>query len=55
MPRYDHDYERDLVIYRAVDTIDPGTEITVNYSGDPDGTDRLVVRHLERPRLSSCC
>ena len=35
--RYDHDYERGLVVYSAVRAIDAGEEITVNYSGDPDG------------------
>jgi SET domain-containing protein len=35
--RYDHDYDRDLVIYSAVRAIAAGEEITVNYSGDPDG------------------
>jgi len=35
--RYDHDYDRGLVIYSAVSTIARGTEITVNYSGDPEG------------------
>jgi hypothetical protein len=35
--RYEHDYERDLVIYRAIAAIDPDAEITVNYSGEPEG------------------
>jgi hypothetical protein len=35
--RYDHDYERGLVVYSAVRAISAGKEITVNYSGEPDG------------------
>jgi len=35
--RYDHDYERNLVVYSAVRAIASGKEITVNYSGEPDG------------------
>ena len=39
--RYDHDYERGLVVYTAVRTIIAGTEVTVNYSGEPDGRAEL--------------
>src|SRR5262245_25790783 len=35
--RYDHDYERDLVVYSALSAIARDEEITINYSGDPDG------------------
>jgi SET domain-containing protein len=35
--RYDHDYDRDLVVYSAVSSIAAGEEISVNYSGDPEG------------------
>jgi SET domain-containing protein len=35
--RYDHDYVRGLVVYRAITEIEPRQEIMVNYSGDPDG------------------
>jgi hypothetical protein len=47
--RYDHDYDRDLVVYSAVTTIDRGTEITVNYSGDPDGRIELWFDTDDRP------
>ncbi len=35
--RYDHDYDNELIVYSAVRTIEAHEEITVNYSGDPDG------------------
>jgi uncharacterized protein len=35
--RYDHDYDRELVVYSAVTVIAQNEEITINYSGDPDG------------------
>jgi SET domain-containing protein len=35
--RYDHDYERELVVYTAVLPIAAGEEVTINYSGEPDG------------------
>jgi len=35
--RYDHDYDNELIIYSAVRAIEAHDEITVNYSGDPDG------------------
>jgi uncharacterized protein len=47
--RYDHDYDRDLVVYSAVTTIDAGKEITVNYSGDPDGRIELWFDTDDRP------
>jgi hypothetical protein len=34
--RYDHDHEAGLVSYTAVRRIEPGEEITINYSGDPE-------------------
>ena|SRR5215471_4384567 len=47
--RYDHDYDRDLVVYSALTTIDTGEEITVNYSGDPDGQVELWFDPCDRP------
>ena len=35
--RYDHDHDLDVVTYTAVRPIAVGDEITINYSGDPDG------------------
>ena len=35
--RYDHDHDRDLVSYTALRRIEPGEEVTINYSGDPEG------------------
>jgi SET domain-containing protein len=35
--RYDHDHELDVVTYTAVRSIEAGDEITINYTGDPDG------------------
>lgn len=35
--RYDHDYDREVVVYRAIAPVAPGDEITINYSGEPDG------------------
>jgi hypothetical protein len=35
--RYDHDYGAGVVTYSAVRHIRVGDEITINYSGDPDG------------------
>src|SRR3954447_17299908 len=39
--RYDHDHDRDLVSYSALRRIQPGEEVTVNYSGDPEGRSGL--------------
>jgi hypothetical protein len=49
--RYDQDYERGLVIYSALTIIRPGGEITVNYSGEPEGRIDLWFdsRPLYRP------
>jgi uncharacterized protein len=35
--RYDHDHDADVVRYTALRAIEAGEEITINYSGDPDG------------------
>jgi len=35
--RYDFDHDAGIVSYTAVHPIEPGEEITINYSGDPDG------------------
>jgi len=35
--RYDHDHDAGVVSYSAVRPIAAGDEITINYSGDPDG------------------
>jgi uncharacterized protein len=35
--RYDHDHTRDVVSYTAIHHIEAGDEITINYSGAPDG------------------
>ncbi len=35
--RYEHDHEDDVVSYVALRTIEAGEEITINYSGEPDG------------------
>jgi len=34
--RYDYDHDAGIVSYTAVRHIEPGDEITVNYSGDPE-------------------
>jgi hypothetical protein len=47
--RYDHDYDRDLVVYSAVTAINAGEEIRVNYSGDPDGRAKLWFDADDRP------
>jgi SET domain-containing protein len=47
--RYDHDYDRDLVVYSAVTAIDAGEEIRVNYNGDPDGRTELWFDTDSRP------
>ena len=47
--RYDHDYDRGLVVYSAVTTIARDDEITVNYSGDPDGRMELWFDAPGRP------
>jgi SET domain-containing protein len=39
--RYEHDYERCDISYIAVRTIEAGEEVTINYTGDPDGRDEL--------------
>jgi hypothetical protein len=39
--RYDHDYGAAVVTYSAVRPIPAGDEITINYSGDPDGRAEL--------------
>jgi SET domain-containing protein len=50
--RYDHDYERSLVVYTALRTIAPDEEITVNYAGDPDGRIELWFDIKEGPSCS---
>jgi hypothetical protein len=35
--RYDHDHHDEVVSYTALRVIEAGEEITINYSGDPDG------------------
>jgi uncharacterized protein len=47
--RYDHDYHRDLVVYSAVTAIARDDEITINYSGDPDGRMELWFDAPDRP------
>jgi SET domain-containing protein len=47
--RYDHDYDRDLVVYSAVTAIARDDEITINYSGDPDGRMELWFDAPDRP------
>jgi len=39
--QYDHDYGAGIVTYSAVRHIAAGDEITINYSGDPDGRTEL--------------
>jgi SET domain-containing protein len=39
--RYDHDHDAGIVSYCALRSIRPGEEITVNYSGEPDGRTKL--------------
>ncbi|HUF32685.1 MAG TPA: SET domain-containing protein [Acidimicrobiales bacterium] len=39
--RYEHDVELGIVDFYAVRPITPGEEVTVNYTGDPDGTGEL--------------
>ena len=38
---YEHDYRRRVVVYRAVRPIAPGDEVTINYTGEPDGRGEL--------------
>ncbi len=38
---YEHDYRRRLVVYRAVRPIAPGDEVTINYTGEPEGRGEL--------------
>jgi len=35
--RYDHDHDAGVVTYTAVRRIEAGEEVTINYSGDPEG------------------
>ncbi len=35
--RYEHDYEACVIRYIAVRPISAGDEVTINYTGDPDG------------------
>ncbi|MBV8387683.1 MAG: SET domain-containing protein-lysine N-methyltransferase [Acidimicrobiia bacterium] len=35
--RYDHDHDAGVVTYTAVHPIEAGEEISINYSGEPDG------------------
>jgi hypothetical protein len=39
--RYDHDHDAHVVSYSAVRRIEVGEEITINYSGDPEGHTEL--------------
>ena len=39
--RYDHDHDANVVTYTAVRRIEAGEEVTINYSGDPDGDIQL--------------
>jgi SET domain-containing protein len=39
--RYDQDFDDDVIRFSALRTIEPGEEITINYTGDPDGRDEL--------------
>jgi len=45
--RYDHDYDRQLVVYHAIRPIEPGEEITINYTGEPDGRADLWFNPVE--------
>ena len=42
--RYDYDHEGELVSYSALRRIEPGEEITINYSGEPDARTDLWFR-----------
>jgi len=50
--RYDHDHEHDLVSYTAVRRIERGEEITINYTGDPEGRTDLWFSSAE-PNLTA--
>jgi SET domain-containing protein len=39
--RYDHDHELGVVTYTAVCSIEAGQEVTINYSGHPEGRSEL--------------
>jgi SET domain-containing protein len=39
--RYEHDYDAGTVVYIALGPIRAGDEVTINYTGDPDGRDEL--------------
>lgn len=39
--RYDQDFDAQVIRFSAVRPIAPGEEITVNYTGDPDGRGEL--------------
>ncbi|HEY2812334.1 MAG TPA: SET domain-containing protein [Acidimicrobiales bacterium] len=61
--RYDHDYERRVIVFSAVRPIEPGDEITINYSGEPDGRidlwfdidETTNATHNETQEEQSCC
>jgi SET domain-containing protein len=50
--RYDHDHDHDLVSYTAVRRIERGEEITINYTGDPEGRTDLWFSSAE-PNLTA--
>lgn len=39
--RYDQDFDAEVVRFTALRTIEPGEEITINYTGSPDGRGEL--------------
>lgn len=39
--RYDQDFDADIVRFTALRAIEPDEEITINYTGSPDGRDEL--------------
>lgn len=47
--RYEHDYEAAVIRYIAVRPIAAGQEITINYTGDPDGVAPLWFEPAEPP------
>lgn len=45
--RYEHDYDAAVIRYFAVRPISAGDEITINYTGDPDGVAPLWFDPVE--------